>query len=303
MRLQGAQTAHICEGMSPRAPQLKAPAGGVLEAGAVNAGLVAESSTAPPRFAGLAEAHPASAFARDGFFVIRGMVDADLIRDLRQSVLAALDPLMGPVEYEAEVGYPGAPPTVGSEGGRTPRRLLHALSRFPRLVQWAQGAALGEALKACLEGPLLFSQCHHNCVMTKHPGYSSATLWHQDIRYWSFERPELVSVWLALGEENARNGALRIIPGSHRLALDRGRFDRHLFLHTDQAQNKALIRDAREVALAPGDVLFFHCRALHAAGVNRTDEVKLSCVLTCHAADNRPLPGTRSDRYPALPMG
>ena len=242
----------------------------------------------------------AAAFARDGFFVLSGLVDADLVRSLRQSVLKALKPLLGPVEYEAEVGYPGAPAAVDRAGGRTPRRLLHALARFPKLAEWAQSPVLGDALKACLNGPALLSQCHHNCVMTKHPGYSSATLWHQDIRYWSFDRPELVSVWLALGDEGARNGALRIIPGSHRLELDRGRFDRDLFLRIDQADNKALVRAAREVSLAPGDALFFHCRALHAAGVNRSDAVKLSCVFTYHAADNRPIPGTRSDRYPGL---
>ena len=244
----------------------------------------------------------ASAFERDGFFVVRGLADGDLIARLREAVLAALDPLLGPIEYEADVGYPGAPAAMDRAGGRTPRRLLHALARFPRLAEWAQSAILGNALKTCLNGPALLSQCHHNCVMTKHPGYSSATLWHQDIRYWSFDRPELVSVWLALGEENARNGALRIIPGSHRLDLDRGRFDRDLFLRTDQADNKALIRGAKEVSLTAGDALFFHCRALHAAGVNRSDAVKLSCVLTYHAADNKPIPGTRSDRYPGLPL-
>ena len=244
----------------------------------------------------------ASAFERDGFFIVRGLADDDLIQEVRQSVLAALDPLKGPAEFEAEVGYPGAPPGIDAEGGRTPRRLLHALSRFPRLADWVRCPALKEELGACLEGAPLLSQCHHNCVMTKHPGYSSATLWHQDIRYWSFDRPELVSVWLALGDENGRNGALKIIPGSHRLDLDRGRFDRALFLRTDLPDNKALIRRAQEVALQPGDLLFFHCRALHAAGVNRTDQVKLSCVFTYHSADNRPIPGTRSAQYPSLPL-
>ena len=57
----------------------------------------------------------------------------------------------------------------------------------------------------------MLSQCHHNCVMTKHPG-CSATLWHQDIRYWSFDRPELISAWFALDQEEAVNGALRVIP-------------------------------------------------------------------------------------------
>ena len=112
----------------------------------------------------------------------------------------------------------------------------------------------------------------------------------------------MLSAWLALGEESSRNGALRIIPGSHRLDLDRGRFDRDLFLRPDLPENKALIRGSREVALAPGDVLFFHCRTMHAAGVNRSNRIKLSCVFTYHAADNRPIPNTRSDRYPGLPL-
>ena len=37
--------------------------------------------------------------------------------------------------------------------------------------------------------------------MTKAKTYSSATLWHQDNRYWSFEEENLISVWLALGDE------------------------------------------------------------------------------------------------------
>lgn len=254
-----------------------------------------------------AETHPSASSApaaleRDGYFVARGLVDAPLIEEVRATVGTALQPLMGPVEFEAEVGYPGAPAHLESPGGRTPRRLLHAASRFPALGDWARSAAVANLLKPWLGAAALLSQCHHNCVMTKHPGFSSATLWHQDIRYWSFDRPELVSVWLALGEENSRNGALSIIPGSHQLHLDRGRFDRDLFLRPDLKENKALIRRSREVALAPGDVLFFHCRAMHAAGVNRSDRIKLSCVFTYHAADNRPIPNTRSDRYPGLPL-
>jgi phytanoyl-CoA hydroxylase len=41
-------------------------------------------------------------------------------------------------------------------------------------------------------------------------------------------------------------------------------------------------------------VVFFHCRTFHAARNNRTNEVKLSLVFTYYAADNGPLPGTRS---------
>ena len=241
-----------------------------------------------------------SVFGRDGYVVVKGMVDLVACGGVRAAVEAALDPLLGAAEFEADVGYPGAPAGLDSAGGRTPRRLLFAASRFPLLKEWATGRRMRSELAAFLDGEPVLSQCHHNCVMTKFPGYSSATLWHQDIRYWSFDRPELVSVWLALGNEAPKNGALKIIPGSHRLDLDRGRFDRDLFLRPDLKENKALIRQSRDVVLEPGDALFFHCRAIHAAGKNRSPEVKLSCVFTYHDADNRPIPGTRSDRYPGL---
>ena len=241
-----------------------------------------------------------SAFDRDGFLVVKGLADEALCDAVRSSVSTALQPLLGPAEFEADVGYPGAPTAIGARGGRTPRRLLQAASRFRTLRDWATGREVRHELAALLGGDPVLSQCHHNCVMTKYPGYSSATLWHQDIRYWSFDRPELVSVWLALGDETARNGALKLIPGSHRLELDRGRFDRDLFLRPGLPENKELIHRAQDMVLRAGDVLFFHCRAIHAAGKNRSERVKLSCVFTYHEAGNRPIPGTRSDRYEGL---
>ena len=137
--------------------------------------------------------------------------------------------------------------------------------------------------------------------MTKHPGYSSTTH-YQDIRYWSYDRPELISVWLALREERDGNGALWVIPGSHQLRLDRGRLDRDLFLRPELPGNAELIGQAKLVELEPGDVLFFHCRLFHAAGKNDGDRVKLSAVFTYHTNDNPPIPGTRSSQYPPIPV-
>jgi phytanoyl-CoA hydroxylase len=136
--------------------------------------------------------------------------------------------------------------------------------------------------------------------MTKHPGFSSATLWHQDVRYWSFERPELISIWFALGEETSANGALQVIPGTHRLAIDTQRLDADLFLRPELEENWPLIERAEVVALNPGDVLLFHCRLFHAAGRNTSDDVKLSAVFTYHQKDNRPQQNTRSDRFPSI---
>jgi phytanoyl-CoA hydroxylase len=245
----------------------------------------------------------AARFARDGFLVLRGFATPAQIALLNAIVDGMLDPLQGPVEFEADTGYPGAPRSFLDAGGLTPRRLLHAYSRDPELRRWAREPRLAERLGAFFAGhrPLL-SQCHHNCVMTKHPAFSSETGWHQDIRYWSFERPELVSGWLALGPEREANGALRVIPGSHRLDVDAQRYDQALFLRTDLAENQALLERAESVELDAGDLLLFHCRLFHAAGNNRTGQMKCSLVFSYHDESNSPRPGTRSAKYPSIAL-
>jgi phytanoyl-CoA hydroxylase len=248
-------------------------------------------------------ARATAAFAADGYLVLPGFFAPAACDALAEEIRASLLPVLGPAEFEAEVGYPGAPSDRDAPGGDTPRRLLHAYSRFAALRALATGAPVGRYLQALIGTErVMLSQCHHNCVMTKAPGFSSVTLWHQDARYWSFERPELVSLWLALGDETAENGALQVIPGSHRLEFASARLDEAKFLRDDLPENQALIAQARTVQLASGDALLFHCRTLHAAGRNLTGRVKLSCVFTYHAADNHPLAGSRSARYASIPV-
>jgi phytanoyl-CoA hydroxylase len=242
-------------------------------------------------------------FATDGFAVLRGFVPAATCDAIAEEVEASLHPVLAPAEFEAEVGYPGAPQSREAPGGDTPRRLLNAYSRFHMLRPLVTSAEVARHLRVAIGTERVrLSQCHHNCVMTKAPGFSSVTLWHQDIRYWAFERPELVSLWLALGDETVENGALQVIPGTHREIFSAERLDEARFLRPELPENQALIAKARPVELAKGDVLLFHSRTFHAAGRNCTDRVKLSCVFTYHAADNHPLPGTRSACYESIEL-
>jgi phytanoyl-CoA hydroxylase len=241
-------------------------------------------------------------FRAAGFLVVRGLLAPALCAAVRARVEQMLTPLQGPAEFEADVGYPGAPANRLARGGLTPRRLLHAYSRDELLRQVATGADVGRWLAPLLGGRPLLSQSHHNCIMTKYPGHSSSTHWHRDIRYWSFERPELVSGWIALGSERPNNGGLRVLPGSHRLDLAAERYDPAQFLRTDIAANAELIATAVDVQLDAGDMLFFHCRLFHAAGRNETVLPKLSLVFSYHDVSNRPVAGTRSALYPAIPV-
>lgn len=247
------------------------------------------------------EAKITTRFEQSGYVILRSLAATDLVEAIRQETIASLEPLLGPAEFEADVQYPGAPDNRQSTGGHTPRRLLHACGRSKIYRDWATSTVLKKHLQTFLHSDkVMLSQSHHNCMMTKFPGYSSTTSWHQDNRYWSFDQPNLVSVWLALGEENASNGGLMVIPNTHKQLIKRGRLDRNLFLRTDIAENQSLIDSAIAVNLNAGDVLFFHSQTFHAAGMNHSDTIKTSLVFTYHAASNLPIPGTRSADYPSL---
>jgi phytanoyl-CoA hydroxylase len=180
------------------------------------------------------------------------------------------------------------------------RRLLQAYARDAVFRDWATAAPIVSRLRQLLGPQIALSQAHHNCVMTKDPRFSSLTSWHRDIRYWSYERPELVSVWLALGEERPENGCLLVLPGTHVMAFDAHQLDEAQFLRTDVVENEKLMQTQVTAELDPGDVLFFHCRLFHAASSNRSVRTKFSAVFTYHATDNHPLPGTRSAGIPDI---
>jgi phytanoyl-CoA hydroxylase len=237
-------------------------------------------------------------FARDGYLVVRGLVPAGDCARMLAVAEHDLAAATAPLEYETETQYPGAPASLEAPGGRTVRRLLQAYARDAVFRAWATAAPVVERLRQLLGSQLALAQAHHNCVMTKDPRYSSLTSWHRDIRYWSFARPELVSVWFALGPERPDNGCLLVLPGSHNMNFAPPQLDAAQFLRTDVAENAGLLRTQVAVELDPGDVLFFHCRLFHAAGNNRSARTKFSAVFTYHAVDNPPLPGSRSAGQP-----
>jgi phytanoyl-CoA hydroxylase len=249
-----------------------------------------------PRFS----ADELARFEESGFLVVRGLANPEMCRQMMDSTRAALAGDAGPAEYEADLHYPGAPDSRAAVGGNTIRRLKEAHARHPVFTRFIFSQPLADRLKQLLGPKIVMPLAHHNCVMTKQPRYSSETGWHQDIRYWSFERPELVSVWLALGPETPENGCLHVIPGTHQLQFGRERLDSALFLRPDRAENAALIAKRIAVPLQPGDVLFFHCRTFHAAGRNQTGQTKYSVVFTFRPADNPPQKGTRSASMPEL---
>ena len=242
-------------------------------------------------------------FQRDGFLIVPRLAASVMVDRMRDVTREGLTRAISPVEYEADLHYPGAPANSQVEGGRTIRRLKQAHGRDPVFTEWLTQPNLLSRLRQLLGPQLVCPLAHHNCIMTKEPQFSSDTGWHQDIRYWSFTRPDLINVWLALGPERPENGCLRVIPGTHRQQYDRNRFDDALFLREDLPENQPLLQRAEFCALEPGDTLFFHARTFHAATRNRSELTKFSVVFTFRSLDNPPVANTRSAESPELLLG
>ena len=87
-------------------------------------------------------------FTRDGYAVVRGLAPAALRTHMLEVAKAHLAAEIAPVEYEADVKYPGAPPSRDAPGGRTVRRLLQAYARDPAFAAWATSPAFHMSSKS-----------------------------------------------------------------------------------------------------------------------------------------------------------
>lgn len=243
-----------------------------------------------------------TAFRQQGYLLLNHFVPDAVCNAMQTITDKHLQQAVAPLEYEADVGYEGAPASLDAPGGRTARRLRAAWQRDGLFRDWASDPRLVAALHQLLGESVFITLAHHNCVMTKHPTFGTATGWHRDIRYWSFPRNELISVWLALGPEHADNGGLRFIPGSHLLQLQPEQMDELDFLRPEVKANQSLFAQGMDLSLNKGDVVLFHSGLFHAAGKNNSDRLKTSVVFAYHGKSNPPVAGTRSAAQDDIPL-
>jgi len=240
-------------------------------------------------------------FKIDGYLILPSILSDDELSELQSLTLSHLSERIEPFELEADVQYPGAPMHRQAEGGGTIRRLLLAYQRAQSLKNNAVRRDIIEAIRQILGSKsVILNPNHHNCVMTKQPEFSSETLWHRDTRYWNFNNKYLINAWFALGDERHENGAMKILPGSHRWDVLDDALDEAQFLKLDHPDNQWRLESQRLVPLNAGDVLLFSAHCFHAAGKNSTNQAKFSMVYTYHGESTYPLADTHSANRPEI---
>jgi len=106
------------------------------------------------------------------------------------------------------------------------------------------------------------------------PSYVS---WHQDSTYWGLSEPDVVTAWVALSTSTVENGAMRVIPGTHKeQVVHRDTFAEHNLL--TRGQEVAVDVDesrAVDIELQPGEMSIHHVRLFHGSPPNPSDQRRI----------------------------
>ena len=113
----------------------------------------------------------------------------------------------------------------------------------------------------------------------RHPAFVS---WHQDSTYWGLSSPDVVTAWVALSHSNASNGAMEVIPGSHRLdqLAHRDTFSADNLL--TRGQEIAVDVDAKSaqvITLQPGELSLHHVRIVHGSSPNPSPQRRIGFAI------------------------
>ena len=106
----------------------------------------------------------------------------------------------------------------------------------------------------------------------KEPHTASTVGWHQDAYYWPLDPHESITVWLAFDDSTIENGAMEVIPGSHRAGLlkhvRQGETDSVLTLECERGQ----FREDRAVpvTLRAGEASIHDDMLVHGSPPNRS---------------------------------
>ena len=163
---------------------------------------------------------------------------------------------------------------------------------FTWIAQLAAEPALLDAIEVLI-GPDIF--LWDASLPLKRPRSSGYFGWHQDATYWPIEPLEhVVSAWVALSEVNRANGAVRMLPGSHRAGQlpHQKTFDATSMLRRGQQVAEPVDEaGAIDINLRSGEASLHHAFMLHGSGANQTDGWRLGVVLNFVAADVGPARG------------
>jgi phytanoyl-CoA hydroxylase len=220
-----------------------------------------------------------------GAIVVEGVLD-DGTRALMKNVLADLvERSRGVIAhdsvYDLEPGHSSDEPRVRRI--KTPHRVHPVFAEFmrsPGLLGIVR-QLLGESVRL-----------HGSKLNLKVPGYGSPVEWHQDWPFYPHTNDDLLAVGVMLDDTSVENGALYVMPGTHRGPThDHHGADGRFCGAMDFEAAGLRFEDAVPCVGPAGSCSFHHVRLVHGSAQNRSSRPRGLLLYEMAAADAFPLMG------------
>jgi ectoine hydroxylase-related dioxygenase (phytanoyl-CoA dioxygenase family) len=230
------------------------------------------------------------AFWRDGYLVVEDAVTPAQLAALKAEIASW-------IEQSRAHSAPFGPPTIDGRP-RYDMGAEHTADR-PALRRINNPSDISEAYRevmldarmvdmvAELIGPNV--KFHHCKINLKLPGARTEVAYHQDFAYTPHTNDDIVTALLFLDDVDADNGALTVVPGSHKgpvLSLFDG--DRFTGAVAADEERRALAQSVPCFGRA-GSVCLMHTRLLHGSAANGSAKSRGLYICVYSAADAVPI--------------
>jgi hypothetical protein len=217
-------------------------------------------ATFATRAAAVAPPSAAAAFQRDGAVCLRGVLTPAEVARLARGI-------------DANLAAPSPRAIVASRPG-DPGFFIEDFCNWPHNADYRATAvctALPEVAARLMQSASV--RLYHDHMLTKEPGTTTRTPWHQDQPYYNIEGMHNVSFWIPI-DAVPRASTLEFLAGSHRgpWLMPRTFMDHQAKWFPEGSLAELPDIEARRAelpilgwALEPGDAVAFHMLTLHAA--------------------------------------
>ena len=220
------------------------------------------------------------AYDRNGYLAIDNVLTESELEELRrltdEFVEKSRDVTSNDEIFDLEPGHSAATPSL--------RRIKHPISKHPSYARYARHGPILDIVE-CLLGPNI--RYHNNKLNMKNPTNGAAVEWHQDWAFYPHTNDSILEVGIALDDMTVENGALMVVPGSHKGQT----WDHHQDgLFVGAITDPAFRADgAVSVTIAAGGITLHHVRMVHGSRPNQSNRARRMFFIGFYATDAWPL--------------
>jgi phytanoyl-CoA hydroxylase len=220
-----------------------------------------------------------------GAIVVEGVLD-DVTRAHMNKVLAGLVERSRVIKthdkvYDLEPGHSSEDPRV--------RRIKTPHLVHPIFAEFMRSSRLIGILRDLLGNSV---RLHGAKLNLKSPRFGSPVEWHQDWAFYPHTNDDLLAVGVMLDDTTVENGALYIVPGTHKgPTYDHHGGDGRFCGAMDFKAAGLRFADAVPCVGSAGSCSFHHVRVVHGSAQNRSNRPRGLLLYEAAAADSFPLLG------------